>query len=664
MSRQAMHFCGARTCAGRPSDTTYLIQGTYNHVRKQENVNPMKQAIRETYRPASTNGAISTEQNEEGYSGTLPHNDATFQNLVQEVESLPLDFSMANDHCAPPFSSKEDAQFARNPGQNDSNPWNVMVDAFSPTYGASTSTWGSLDVSPTMTRDLSTAAATTGSLRLLPSHSGQASNIGTSHGQDARKAGDQGIPNPGILTNPNYQVWVDSQAMKPNWPGDRRMATGSTSHNQSAQWGHYFPVDQVRHKNTVFASVAQNPYSSSQGSFPHSAKPALHYSNGIDKHNLDPRQGFDLRHLSNRQYPDKNPLIASTTAQVSAYPIPKLDQSNLFLSDPTMCLTRDLYGEGGGASEVQRQKDADDEDDAAGSSDDAELVYFDAQGRAVCPDCGDMRPLKLKFKIHADQDRCKRHWDAHCKTLLGPPTYSLDSEIPDGTAARNELFPAAAGLEIVDDDWEGQEEDHWVARFLDAINRPYTKGTPVAKAEDHVWLKDQQTEFNRKPRQQTSVERGSYTDRAITARLRLLYMCAMNYHRGGQVPYPTGGDNWGYDEDRQMICSHRMQRIADFLSTDKRICMNVIEGRGVYAFAKNPDNYAMRKATNSRSNTKKKALITKGKAKAPETNLRRIAFPASATGSGDCRPRKRARLSEEQGSTTWPNIDACDLTKE
>jgi len=183
--------------------------------------------------------------------------------------------------------------------------------------------------------------------------------------------------------------------------------------------------------------------------------------------------------------------------------------------------------------------------------------------------------------------------------------------------AQAQVFGQYPPLNLIDDDFRGceQQERHWIERFLEAANKPYAgdeilDGKPDEQQDKS--FQDQQVVLNQKPHQKPG---GMwYRDFWVTRRFVLLFHAILNMHRGGPRPYAQGGDNAGYGNvDKQLICSKRLEKVESILSYDKRTVINVIEGRGVCAFAENPDHFAKRKVQNKNSNNMKKQQIDKGK---------------------------------------------------
>nr|POF14997.1 hypothetical protein CFP56_72399 [Quercus suber] len=661
------------------------------HVAYPQDCGPARQASDH----ATIDNLVGNIDGREAFWETPQRNPTPVRNNRYGSQSCQIDPSLTNDHTSQSEQKRDemdDLRFAVEPFQGSASNYNhqnyaqgqtLPLATFDPLIhspnvvdsmaNASINTWnGSFD-SPRIGRPPQSSSLLPPVVTDSPLHSylsGGTQLYGNGLSHNSTYSGPQGMTAPGIFTNPYYHDSLHQQAMHPHWSNDQLMVTGDLNYNDPASRRHAFPEQYSKYKIPSTASPAPNLHSYHQQSASVNTNAERDYQRLSEDYTLRQQNPVNHHHSEqgiNFQQPRDQRLLYRPGPNGPMYTNPS-ETIDLDLNDfndymGTQALTVDQYplATMEEAQEAETNEADDQEDQAADSSANvpgkpvkAEPIFFDRYGRRTCPDCGDLKPLKLKVKVDEKQDRCKRHWDAYVKGLLGPPMYTMDPAISDGAAARNEIFPSAPGLVIEEDDWRDQEEDVWVERFIQAINCPYSEDDVPARSSDHAWLEDQQNEFNRKPGQQTSTERGSYNNRAITARVRLLYMCAMNYHRGGQIPYPVGGDNWGYEEDQATICSQRLEAIERFLKVDKRICMNVIEGRGVYAFAKNPMQYALRKATNSRSNSRKKALISKGKIKTPDSEEQKNAASSATVeeASTTRRPRKRVRVGEGEASSS------------
>jgi hypothetical protein len=105
-----------------------------------------------------------------------------------------------------------------------------------------------------------------------------------------------------------------------------------------------------------------------------------------------------------------------------------------------------------------------------------------------------------------------------------------------------------------------------------------------------------------------------YGEGMVTARVRALFGEAVRFHTGvGEAFYPCGGVNAGYAGDVRMGFEERMRVIQGLLRGNKRIVMDVIEGRGVRSLVANPEGYDKRKQSNNECNEVKKEMMDVGK---------------------------------------------------
>ncbi|KAK5130242.1 hypothetical protein LTR08_002288 [Meristemomyces frigidus] len=213
--------------------------------------------------------------------------------------------------------------------------------------------------------------------------------------------------------------------------------------------------------------------------------------------------------------------------------------------------------------------------------------------------------------------RCRKH---HAKWLkeqasTQAPTYTFDFAITSFEDARNYVYPMVQPLAYEgrgEDDFrdDSYQETDWVMRFIAAANMEYTAAEVDGleldsdQKREHEHLLKQQDTYNHKPHEKSSKE--SYTNAFINIRMRFLYHAVLTFHQGGPAVYPVGGANGGYGEDNKMSMTERLYAIEAILREEKRVVMDVVEGRGVLALAANPGMYKDRKASNNKCNTKKK----------------------------------------------------------
>ena len=192
---------------------------------------------------------------------------------------------------------------------------------------------------------------------------------------------------------------------------------------------------------------------------------------------------------------------------------------------------------------------------------------------------------------------CIRHQKNYDRNNAPPPKFELLPDIDSGKA-RKTVYPTLLALNLEHDDVGVKSEKAWVFDFINAANKPY-----IGPSEYHEFYARQQKVYNGKGFDEFLDEP------TVNVRMRLLYQAARTFHEGGEAVYPIGGDNDGYgNADETMIFSERLKVIISLLETNKRVCMDVIEGRGVAALVANPKKYAKRKTQNKDSNERKQKM--------------------------------------------------------
>ncbi|KAK3714961.1 hypothetical protein LTR37_007451 [Vermiconidia calcicola] len=201
---------------------------------------------------------------------------------------------------------------------------------------------------------------------------------------------------------------------------------------------------------------------------------------------------------------------------------------------------------------------------------------------------------KRGVKLTSNNSRfCSRHLTKFERNNAGPPAFSFPSGIWSFEDAKRDVYPRLPPAKIEDDDVNLSEDfaNDAVRRFIDAASTPYVDGSAY-----HIFHERQQQVFNGK----------FFKNDEVNKRMRFLYQAVLVFHIGGETVYPEGGDNGGYGKaDKSMKFSERLDKIIELLKLDKRVCMDVVEGRGVTALVATPDKYEKRKTQNKDSNAKK-----------------------------------------------------------
>lgn len=138
--------------------------------------------------------------------------------------------------------------------------------------------------------------------------------------------------------------------------------------------------------------------------------------------------------------------------------------------------------------------------------------------------------------------------------------------------------------------------DDWTVRFHHAAMAPY-RGEEGGT--DPYRLLAHQTTFAQRARGRRDKD---YREDKIQARISLLFPIARRYHEGGPAIYCDGGDNGGYRANNDLNFLERLEAVEGVLKTNKKVVMDVIEGRGVEAFVRGPVDFDKRKKTNKKTN--------------------------------------------------------------
>ena len=246
-----------------------------------------------------------------------------------------------------------------------------------------------------------------------------------------------------------------------------------------------------------------------------------------------------------------------------------------------------------------------------------------------CEDCG--KP----FRKSPSHNRCSRCAVKFERAIAEPPVFYTDENVSNLDAAKQLVFPIVNPSGPPEDDFDELKfyEDQYIVMLVDAINMVQLDEPGV-----DTWPGRQQKTFNQKAK----LEKG-YSNAMVTARLRCLFQAVIMYHEGGaQSIYAVGGDNTGYTENRYLKFSDRLAEMVAIMRVNKRVVMDIIEGRGVLAFVGNPKGYHKRKDSNNDCNAKKKGIMDKGKAM--ETSDMAVAGPSTG------RKRRHRDISEDNES--------------
>lgn len=213
-----------------------------------------------------------------------------------------------------------------------------------------------------------------------------------------------------------------------------------------------------------------------------------------------------------------------------------------------------------------------------------------------CPEPGPKR-CKRKGKIGPDNPTglCTRHLDKFQRNYAATPNFAFPGGVNSYREAHDHVYQLLRPLYLDGDDvpqpYDLGAEDRYVNEFVIAANIPYSGEGDYP---------------NFHARQQKVFSGKRYKNKEVNVRMRLLYRTVMTFHHGGRTVYPEGGDNAGYGRpDRTLIFSDRVGKIIEVMKLDKRVVMDVVEGRGVGALVGSPEKFERRKTQNMDSNERK-----------------------------------------------------------
>ncbi|KXT09523.1 hypothetical protein AC579_7196 [Pseudocercospora musae] len=268
------------------------------------------------------------------------------------------------------------------------------------------------------------------------------------------------------------------------------------------------------------------------------------------------------------------------------------------------------------------------------------ITYKDS---VECIECG------KAFKKSVQPDRCNRCAEKFIRHNATPVEFHLDPTVPNQEVAKQLICKSilARGPPISPADLESirQREDEYIQRFLDSINQVVPGGIGHHNQPNLTWAQRQQIIFNQKATMDEP-----YSSEYMTARLRGLFAETLAFHAGTSNPfYGASGDSSGYSENTRIDFDERIEKICGMLKCNKRIVMDVVDGRGVKGFVGHPENYDKRKVSNNDCNLVKKRIMEQGK---------------KETGRGRGQKRKKRSLSpvgeEEEEEGEVENFEEFD----
>ncbi|KAF7193844.1 hypothetical protein HII31_04734 [Pseudocercospora fuligena] len=232
------------------------------------------------------------------------------------------------------------------------------------------------------------------------------------------------------------------------------------------------------------------------------------------------------------------------------------------------------------------------------------ITYKDS---VECIECG------KAFKKSIQPDRCNRCAEKNIRHNAKPVIFNLDPTVPNQEVAKRLICNSILGKgpQISPSDLESirEREDEYIQRFLDSINHVIPGGIGHQGQPGLSWSQRQQIIFNQKATMDEP-----YSSEMVTARLRGLFAETVTFHAGTSNPfYGASGDSSGYSENTRLDFEERIEKICEMLKFNKRIVMDVVDGRGVKGFVGHPENYDKRKVSNNDCNLVKKMIMEQGK---------------------------------------------------
>ncbi|PPJ56162.1 hypothetical protein CBER1_09190 [Cercospora berteroae] len=325
-------------------------------------------------------------------------------------------------------------------------------------------------------------------------------------------------------------------------------------------------------------------------------------------------QGYHFDNTAATQLPDHGLHLAYRNQSLSNEP-PRHGHDPSF--SPEAAYSTDIFSPTSGPSELSPEPEPKSRRARSTTTKNPNTIVMKTSVNCVAPACG--RPFRNRTHILDLCNRCARKHDR--RTAEAQPNL-LDPGVPDIVAARALIYPPqpSRGPPVSPDELAHilAHEDDYIQRLLDAVNFVVPGGEGGnSKAPGLSWETRQQITFNQKLRMEGTSHKGAeglYRRSLITARLRALFLELYQFHAGAQESfYAIGGNNAGYHADTSMTFQERFESVREFLRTNKRMVMDVIEGRGVKSIVANPKGYNKRKVSNNACNEDKKEIMGMGK---------------------------------------------------
>ncbi|KAF2216853.1 hypothetical protein CERZMDRAFT_80877 [Cercospora zeae-maydis SCOH1-5] len=325
-------------------------------------------------------------------------------------------------------------------------------------------------------------------------------------------------------------------------------------------------------------------------------------------------QGYRFDDAAITQLPDHNLHLAYRNQSLSNEPTQHGHDSSF---SPEPAYSPDLFSPTPGPSEFSPEPERKSKRSRSTTTRNPNTIVMKTSVNCVAPGCG--RPFRNRTHVLDLCNRCARKHDRH--TAEAQPN-NLDPSVPNMAIARSLIYPSQPGRgpPVSQDELAHilSHEDDYIQRLLDAVNFVVPGGEGGnSKAPGLSWETRQQITFNQKLRMEGTSHKGAeglYRRSLLTARLRALFLELHQFHTGTQESfYAIGGNNAGYNPDTSMTFQERFESVREFLRTNKRMVMDVVEGRGVKSIVANPKGYNKRKVSNNACNEDKKEIMGMGK---------------------------------------------------
>ncbi|USW56981.1 hypothetical protein Slin15195_G103000 [Septoria linicola] len=359
-------------------------------------------------------------------------------------------------------------------------------------------------------------------------------------------------------------------------------------------------------------------------------------------------QGHQFNDVSFTQVPENNIHLAYRNQSFPPDVPPTGPDASC---SPEVAYSPDVFSPTPGPSEFSPEPEVAARRPRSKSSKNPNVIVMKHSVTCVAPGCG------KAFKNRTSAlDLCARCAKKHDRRTVEAAPIELDSSVPNVTASRDLIFASQPGRgpPIPPDELTDilANEDRYIQRLIDAVNEivPGGEGGDLKK-KGLSWEARQQITLNQTlymegPRKG---EDGLYRSPLITARLRALFREMYQFHTGISSSqdcfYPIGGANAGYNPDTNLDFHERFEKVHEFFRRNKRMVMDVIEGRGVKCIVSNPVGYNKRKVANNACNEDKKEIMGVGK--------ERIELEGSEP------PRKRRRRGK-QGVEDTPDFEGVE----